>query len=77
MVSVRRLVPPPATLRTCMLLALALVAIGCRSRNAAVAIEPTGMGRPELTAQDAKIALVEKFRRYAVRDPKRCREVWG
>jgi len=58
MVSVRRLVPPLATFRTCILLALALVAIGCRSRNAEVAIEPTGIGRPKLTAEDAKIASV-------------------
>ena len=77
MVSVRRLAPPLAALYTCMLVALFLVAIGRRSRNAEVAIEPTGMGRPKLTAQDAKIALVEMFRRYAVRDPKRCRDVWG
>jgi hypothetical protein len=77
MVSVRRLAGPLAALYTCMLLALFLVAIGRRSRNAEVAIEPTGMGRPELTAQDAKTALVEMLRRLAVRDPRRCREVWG
>ncbi|MGO9923223.1 MAG: hypothetical protein ACLQIB_52065, partial [Isosphaeraceae bacterium] len=44
-VSFRRRSPPLATLRTCMLFALVLVAIGCRSRNAQVAVEPRGMGR--------------------------------
>ena len=60
-----------------MLFGLFVVAIGRRSRNAELAIEPTRMGRPELRAQDAKTALIEMFRRMAVRDPKRCREVWG
>ncbi|MGO9917083.1 MAG: hypothetical protein ACLQIB_20590 [Isosphaeraceae bacterium] len=76
-VSFRRRFPRLATLRTCMLFALVLVAIGCRSRNAQVAVEPRGMGRRKLTDQDAKIALVEMLRREAVRDPKRCQEVWG
>ena|SRR5579864_7213286 len=45
-------------------------------RDPDVVIDPT-TGRPKLTAQDAKIALVEMLRREAVRDPKRCLEVWG
>ena len=77
MVSMRRLVPRLAALFTCMLLPLVLMAVVSRSRNTEVAIEPTGMVCPKLTAQDAKIALVAMFRRYAVRDPKRCRDVWG
>ena len=77
MISVRRLGPPLAALYACMLLALFLVAISRRSRNAEVAIAPVTTSRPKLTAQDARIALVEMFRRYAVRDRKRCRDVWG
>jgi hypothetical protein len=77
MASVRHLGPPLAAVYTCVLIALFLVAIGRQSRNAEVAIAPVTTSRPKLTAQDAKIALVEMFRRYAVRDPKRCRDVWG
>jgi hypothetical protein len=74
---IRSLAPSRAALRTRILLAPVLVAIACQARNVDVAIGPTATDRPELTAQDAKIALVEMFRRYAVRDPKRCRDVWG
>jgi hypothetical protein len=77
MVSMRRLIPRLAALFTCMLLSLVLTAVVSRPRNTEVAIEPTGMAFPKLTAQDAKIALVEMFRRYAIRDPQRCRDVWG
>jgi hypothetical protein len=77
MVSIRRLLPALTALYACILFALFVVAIGRQSRIAEVAIEPTGTGRPKLTAQDAKTALVEMLRREAVRDPQRCREVWG
>ena len=77
MVSTRRLIPRLAALFTCMLLSLVLTAVVSRYRNTEVATELTGMVCPELTAQDAKIALVEMFRRYAIRDSKRCRNVWG
>jgi hypothetical protein len=77
MVSMRRLIPRLAALFTSMLVALVLIAVVSRSRNTEVAIEPAAMVRPNVTAQDAKCALVEMFRRYAVRGPKRCRDVWG
>jgi len=77
MASVGSLVSPLAALHTCILLASILAAIGCRARNAEVAIAPTAPDRPKLTAQDAKIALVEMLRREAGRDPERCRQVWG
>jgi len=77
MVSIRRLTPLLATLRTCMLLPPVAVAIGWLYRNVEVVSEPAPIARPKLTAQDAKVALVEMLRREAVRDPERCREVWG
>jgi hypothetical protein len=49
MESLRRLLHPLATLRTCILVAGGLVAIGCESRKAEVAT---------LTAEDAKTALI-------------------
>jgi hypothetical protein len=77
MVSVRRLVRWLPALYTLMLVALFLIAVGPRSRHTEVAIEPPGMVRPKLTAQDAKNALVEMFKEFAARGPSRCREVWG